>query len=116
MVAFSLYDNPAGMGFSVVPGTHKALFPQPRSLGGMDAANSYDNSIVAQPGFKAGDALMFTEAWCGCIRAHNESTNVSKHRTTKLAFGSASQCFVWLQLARKSKIPHAFISTRPGPD
>jgi hypothetical protein len=62
VVAFSLYDNPAGMGFSVVPGTHKALFPQPRSLGGMDAANSYDNSIVAQPGFKAGDALMFTEA------------------------------------------------------
>lgn len=62
VVAFALYDNPAGMGFSIVPGTHKTLFPQPRSLSGMDAANSYDNSIVAQPGFKAGDALMFTEA------------------------------------------------------
>jgi hypothetical protein len=62
VVAFALYDNPAGMGFSVVPGTHKTLFPQPRSLSGMDAANSYENSIVAQPGFKAGDALMFTEA------------------------------------------------------
>jgi hypothetical protein len=62
VVAFSLTDNPAGMGFSVVPGSHKALFPTPRGLGGMDAANSYGNGIVVQPELKAGDALLFTEA------------------------------------------------------
>ena len=62
VVAFSLYDNPAGMGFSIVPGSHKALFPTPRSLGDMQAANSYSNAIVVQPELKAGDALMFTEA------------------------------------------------------
>ena len=62
VVAFSLTDNPAGMGFSVVPGSHKALFPTPRGLGGMDAANSYSNGIVVQPELKAGDALLFTEA------------------------------------------------------
>lgn len=62
VVAFSLTDNPAGMGFSVVPGSHKALFPTPRGLGGMDAANSYGNSIVVQPELMAGDALLFTEA------------------------------------------------------
>jgi Phytanoyl-CoA dioxygenase (PhyH) len=54
-----LTDQPAGRGgFCAIAGSHKANFPRPEGISRWEQ----DQSVVTNPGARAGDVIMFTEA------------------------------------------------------
>jgi Phytanoyl-CoA dioxygenase (PhyH) len=58
-VEFLLSDQPAGRGgFCAIAGSHKASFPRPAGISRWEQ----DQSVVTNPGARAGDVIMFTEA------------------------------------------------------
>jgi ectoine hydroxylase-related dioxygenase (phytanoyl-CoA dioxygenase family) len=58
VVSYSLTDiNQGDGGFCCIPGSHKALYPTPKSYYSLS-----DNPIAQQVAMKAGDAVIFTEA------------------------------------------------------
>jgi ectoine hydroxylase-related dioxygenase (phytanoyl-CoA dioxygenase family) len=58
-VEFLLTDQPAGRGgFCAIAGSHKANFPRPEGI----SLWEQDQSVVSNPGARAGDVIMFTEA------------------------------------------------------
>jgi ectoine hydroxylase-related dioxygenase (phytanoyl-CoA dioxygenase family) len=58
-VEFLLTDQPAGRGgFCAIAGSHKANFPRPAAISRWEQ----DQSVVTNPGARAGDVIMFTEA------------------------------------------------------
>jgi hypothetical protein len=58
-VEFLLTDQPAGRGgFCAIAGSHKANFPRPKGI----SLWEQDQSVVTNPGARAGDVIIFTEA------------------------------------------------------
>jgi Phytanoyl-CoA dioxygenase (PhyH) len=59
VVEYLLADQPEGRGgFCAIPGSHKANFPRPHEI----TLWHQDQDIVRNPGAKAGDVILFTEA------------------------------------------------------
>lgn len=57
--AVTLVDVPQGMGFTCVPGSHKAHFPRPAHV-----THETDAPVVVNVCPRAGDMVIFTEALC----------------------------------------------------
>lgn len=118
-----LTDQPAGEGgFAAIPGSHKSNFLRPQSISELRA----NTDIVVNPGAKAGDLIIFTEAlghgslpW---MAGHERRVLLYRYSPKSVAFGNGFCTYRFpdwveeLTPAQQAVLEPAYVMGRPSLD